>query len=109
MTNKTKQAAKKQAPKKATMKKTTDKNKKASDKWAWKNKPPKESEPKENEAFVKTFENKKYYWCKNHNDGMGMWTLHHQNDCESSSGPNRPEPNANLAVFDTLDRDSDQE
>ena len=33
--------------------------KKVNDKWAWKNKLPKEADPKENEAFVKTFENKK--------------------------------------------------
>ena len=104
-----KQAAKKQAPKKATTKKAADKKKKASDKWEWKNKLPKDSDPKENEAFVKTFENKKSYWCKNHNNGMGMWTLHHPNDCVSSSGTNRSAPNANLAAFDTMDSDSDQE
>ena len=108
-TNKPKQAAKKQAPKKAATKKPADKKKRASDKWAWKNKPPKESEPKENEAFVKTFENKKYYSCKNHNNGAGMWALHDPNDCESSSGSNHSVPNADLAAFDTMDSDSDQE
>ena len=77
--------------------------------WAWKNKPPKEIDPKENEAFVKTFENKKYYWCKNHKSSAGMWTLHHPKDCESRSGPNRSSANANLTAFDTMDGDSDQE
>ena len=62
-TNKTKQTPKKEAPKKAASKKTSEKKKKTSDKWAWKNKPPKESDAKENEAYVKTFETKKYYWC----------------------------------------------
>ena len=73
-TNKTKQTPKKEAPKKAASKKTSEKKKKTSDKWEWKNKPPKESDAKENEAYVKTFETKKYYWCTNHNNGSGMWT-----------------------------------
>ena len=105
--NKLKQAAKKQAPKKAASKKPADKKKKATDKWAWKNKPPKESDPKENEAFVETFEHKKYYWCKNHNNRAGMWTLHHPNDCESGAGSNRTAPNTNVAAFDTVDSDSE--
>ena len=60
-TTKPKQAAKKQAPKKAVSKKPTDKKKKTNDKWAWKNKAPKESDAKENDAFVTTFETKKYF------------------------------------------------
>ena len=63
-TNKPKQVAKKQAPKKTTSKKPTDKKKKTNNKWAWKNKPLKESDSKEKEAFVKTFETKKYFGCK---------------------------------------------
>ena len=106
-TNKPKQAAKKQTLKKDASKKSTDKKKKASDKWAWKKKPPKELDPKENEAFVKPYENKKYVWCKNHNNRAGMWTLHHPNDCESGSGSNQTTPNANLAAFDTVDSDSE--
>ena len=102
-TNKLKQAVKKQAPKKAASRKPTDKKKKTNDKSAWKNKPLKESDSKENEAFVKTFETKKYFWCKNHNNGAGMWTLHHPNDCESSSGSNRTSTNANLTAFNTVD------
>ena len=69
-TNKPKHAAKKQAPKKAASKKPTDKKKKTNGKWAWKNKPPKESDTKENEAYIKTFETKKYYWCTNHNNAQ---------------------------------------
>ena len=106
-TNKPKQAAKRQTPKKAASKKSADKKKKAGNKWAWKNKPPKELDPKENETFIKMFENKTYYWCKNHNNREGMWTLHHPNDCESSSGPKQTATNANLAVFDTVDSDSE--
>ena len=105
--NKPKQAAKKQAPKKAASKKPIDKKKKANNKWAWKNKPPKESDTKENEAYVKTFETKKYYWCTNHNNGAGMWTVHHPKDCESGTGSQKTTTNANLAAFDTVDSDSE--
>ena len=100
-TNKPKQAAKTQAPKKAAAKKPMDKKKKTNDKWAWKNKAPKESDAKENDAFVKTFETKQYFWCKNHNNGAGMWTLHHPNECENGSGSNKTTNNANLAVEDS--------
>ena len=103
--NKPKEKAKKQAPKKASSKKPADKKKKTNEKWAWKNKPPKESDTKENDAFVKTFETKKYFWCKNHNNGAGMWTLHHPSECESDPETNRTTTNANLAAFDTVDSD----
>ena len=65
-------------------KKPTDQKKKANNKWAWKNKPPKDMDSKEDNALMKTFDNKKYYWCTNHNNGVGMWTLHHPKDCEAS-------------------------
>ena len=82
-TKKEKPAGKKQAAKKAPAKKTKEQKKKAGDKWAWKGKPPKDTDSKENNAFLKTFEGKKYFWCLNHSDGASMWTLHHPNDCES--------------------------
>ena len=106
-TNKPKQAAKKQAPKKAASKKPMEKKKKTNDKWAWRNKPPKESDTKENEAYIKTFETKKYFSCKNHNNGAGMWTLHHPKDCESGSGSCKTTANANIATFDMVDSDSE--
>ena len=102
-TNKT-QPAKKSQPKKSK-----DQKKKTGDKWAWKNKPPKDSDSKENNEYVKTFENKKYYWCSNHNNGVGMWTLHHPNDCEASTNMHGTATKANVTVFDTVDSDSDQE
>ena len=105
-TNKPKEAAKKQAPKKAASKKPTDKKKMTNDKWAWKNNPPKESDTKENEAYIKAFETKKYFWCKNHNNGAGMWTLHHPKACENGSGSNKTMANANIATFDMVDSDS---
>ena len=107
--SKPKEKAKKQAPKKAASKKPADNNKKkkSNDKWAWKNKPPKDSDPKENDAYVKNFESKKYFWCKNHNNGAGMWTLHHPTECESGTGNDRATTNANLATFDTMDSDSE--
>ena len=98
-----------QASKKAQPKKTKDQKKKTSEKWAWKNKPPKDTDSKENTTFVKTFESKKYYWCLNHNNGAGMWTLHHPDDCEADKTKQTSSTNANLATFDTVDSDSDQE
>ena len=57
--NKPKSTGKKPATKKALPKKPMDKKKKAVDKWAQKSQPPKESDTKDNNAFIKTFENKK--------------------------------------------------
>ena len=106
--SKPKEKAKKQAPKKAASKKPADnKKKKSNDKWAWKNKPPKDTDTMENNAYTKMFESKKYFWCTNHNNGSGMWTLHHPNECESGQGNQRTTTNANLAAFDTVDSDSE--
>ena len=70
---------------------------------------PKETDRKEENTFIKTFENKKYYCCMNHNNGAGMWTLHHLKDCEAGKAPPHSVANANIATFDTTDSDSDQE
>ena len=99
--------SKTQANKKAQPKKTKEQKKKTNGKWAWKNKPPKDTDSKENNAFVKIFEGKKYYWCLQHNNGAGMWTLHHPNDCEAGQKNQTPSTNANLAAFDTVDSDSE--
>ena len=107
--DKEKATTKKPAAKKTPAKKTKEQKKKTNHKWAWKGKPPKETDSKENNAFVKTFESKKYYWCKNHNNGAGMWTLHHPSDCEAGKSNTEPSANANLAAFDTYDSDSEQE
>ena len=65
-TDKTKKTSTKE--KKPAAKKTKEQKKaketqkkKTSDKWAGKNKPPKENDSKEDNAFVKTFEGKKYF------------------------------------------------
>ena len=102
-------ASKTQANKKAQAKKTKEQRKKTNEKWAWKNKPPKDANSKENIAFVKTFEGEKYYWCLLHNNGADMWTLHHPNDCEASKTTSSPSTDANIAAFDTMDSDSEQE
>ena len=107
--DKEKPATKKPSSKKTPAKKTKEQKKKANDKCAWKGKPPKETDSKENNAFVKTFENKKYYWCIHHNNGAGMWTLHHPNECEVGKATTGATANANLGAFDTMDSDSDQE
>ena len=91
-------------------KKTSEATKKKStDKWAWKNKPPKDNDSKEDNAFVKSFVGKKYFWCTNHNNGAGMWTLHHPKDCEAGKASTGMTAKAHIATFDTVDSDSDME
>ena len=102
-------SSKPQANKKDQSKKNKDQKKKASDRWAWKNKPPKDNDGKEGNVFVKTFETKKYYWCPHHNNGAGMWTLHHPNDCKANKTKTNTPTNANIAAFDTMDSDSERE
>ena len=113
-TKKTKKASTKE--KKAAAKKTKEQKKvketqkkKTSDKWAWKNKAPKENDSKEDNAFVKSFEGKKYFWCTNHNNGAGMWTLHHPKDCEAGKATTGTTTKAHIATFDTVYSDSDLE
>ena len=102
-------SSKTQANKKAQPKKTKEQKRKTNEKWAWKNKPPKDTDGKESNAFVKTFEGKKYYWCLHQYNGAGMWTLHHPNDCEASKATTSPSTNTNIATFDMMDSDSEQE
>ena len=83
--------------------------KKSADKWALKYKPPKENDSKEDNAFVKSFESKKYFWCTNHNNGAGMWTLHHPKDCEAGKASTSTPTKAHIATFDMVDSDSDME
>ena len=85
-TNKSTTTGKKPVAKKMKDQKKTkgSQKKKAANKWAWKNKPPKDNDSKEDNAFVKSFESKKYFWCPNHNNGAGMWTLHHLIDSEAA-------------------------
>ena len=106
---KQKTRGKTQTNKKAQPKKMKEQKKKTNNKWAWKSKPPKDTDDKESNAFIKTFEGKKYYSCLNHNNGAGMWTLHHPNDCEAGKAAPSPSTNANIAAFDTMDSNSEQE
>ena len=106
---KQKTMGKTQTNKKVQPKKTKEQKKKTNNKWAWKSKPPKDKDGKENNAFVKTFEGKKYYWCLNNNNGTGMWTLHHPNDCEPAKTAPSQSTIANTPAFDTMDSDSEQE
>ena len=68
-----------------------------------------DTDTKEDNAFVKSFENKNYFWCSNHNSGVGMWTLHHPRDCEAGKASTGTIANAHIAAFDTMDSDSNQE
>ena len=106
-TKEKKPVAKKMKDQKKT-KETT--KKKSQDKWAWKNKPPKDNDSKEDNAFVKSFKGKKYFWCTNNNNGAGMWPLHHPKDCEAGKAPTGTSAaKAHIAAFDTVDSDSDME
>ncbi len=51
------------------------KKKKAIPKWKLENK---------NNLKSTTHNEKTYYWCPNHNEGKGMWTLHKPEDCEQN-------------------------
>ena len=110
-TNKSTTTDKKPAAKKMKdQKKMKDsQKKKATNKWAWTNKPPKDNDSKEDNAFVKSFESKKYFWCPNHNNGAGMWTLHHPKECEAGKAPAGTTAKAHITTFDTVDSDSDME
>ena len=101
-TKEKKPAAKKTKDLKKILKKTTDK-------WAWKNKPPKDNDGKEDNAFVKSFEGKKYFWCTIHNNRAGMWALHHPKDCEAGKESTGMTAKAHITTFDTVDSDSDME
>ena len=106
---KQKASGKTRANTKAQPKKTKEQKKKTNEKWAWKSKPPKDTDIKENNAFIKIFDGKKYYWCVHHNNGVGMWTLHHPTDCEAGKATMSSSTNANLTTFNMMDSDSEQE
>ena len=40
---------------------------------------------REGNAKSKKVNGKTYYWCTNHNNGKGMWTLHQPSECNNSS------------------------
>ena len=109
--NKTAMKDKKPVAKKTKEQKKTKETakKKSQDKCAWKNKLPKENDSKEDNAFVKSFEGKKYFWCANHNNGAGMWTLHHPKDCKAGKAHTSTSAKAHNATFNTVDSDSDME
>ena len=114
--NKTATKEKKPAAKKTKEQKKTKETtkKKSQDKFAWKIKPPPPPPPQENyckddNALVKSFEGKKYFWCANHNNGAGMWTLRHPKDCEAGKAHTGTSAKAHVATFDTVDSDSDME
>ena len=104
----TKKDKEKAAGKKEATKKTWEQKKKATTIGHGRENRPKILTAKNN-AFIKTFEGKKYFWCLHHNNGAGMWTLHHPNDCDVGKAAPSATANANLAAFDTMDSDSDQE
>ena len=81
--------------------------KKTNRKWDWKNTSPKHTNAKEDGVPIREFQKKKYFWCPHHNNGTGMWTLHHPKDCKTNNKDHDSSPTANAATFDTVDSDSD--
>ena len=89
-----------------------DKTSRAGDEanWAWKNK---------NNSNLPTLNKlgKKYYWCKHHNQGQGMWVLHKPENCKNKVEDDATESGetlatdavANRAIAELEDSDSDQE
>ena len=68
---------------------------------------PKDMNAKEDGVPVREFQKKKYCWCPHHNNGAGMWTLHHPKDFKANNKDNDSSPMANVATFDTVDSNSD--
>ena len=64
---------------------------------------------KENGVPVKELQKKEYFWCPHHNNGAGMWTLHHSKHSKANNKGNDSSPWANMATFDTMDSDSDSQ
>ena len=105
---KQKTTGKTQANKKTQSKKNEGTEEKDEQQVGMEEQAPKDTDGKENNAFVKSFKGKKYYWCLNHNNGAGMWTLDHPNDCEVGKTAPSPSTNVNIAAFNTMDRNSKQ-
>ena len=77
-------------------------------KWSWKDEPLKANGLKEDGIHV-NINDKKYYWCTNHNDNKGKWVIHHPLTCENATRGREEEQghhNANVTAFDTFEDDS---
>ena len=80
---------------------------KTNNKWDWKHTAPKDTNANEDGVPVRKFQKKKYFWCPYHNNGAGMWTLHHPKDCKANNKDNDSSPRPNMVTFDTVDSDSE--
>ena len=63
---------------------------------------------------TKTYDEKLYYWCPNHNNDQGKWVLHHLTACNNNNSNNNTKAQmttdaANVAAFDTVDSDMDSD
>ena len=67
----------------ASSSKNKDEGKK--NKWAWKDEPPKTNGLKEDSIHIRHENDKKYYWCTNHNDNKGKWVIHHLLACKNAA------------------------
>jgi hypothetical protein len=76
----------------------------------WLTEAPKGNESKESGHPIKTIENRKYYWCKHHNQENGQWVRHHPDKCNNAPDTQAPDTaNANMASFDTTDSEEEEE
>ena len=83
------------------------KKKETNKKWELQNTAPKYTNAKEDGVPAREFQKKKYFWCPHHNNGAGMWTLHHPKDCKANNKDNDSSPRANVVTFDTVGSDSE--
>jgi hypothetical protein len=78
------------------------------DKYAWKLVPPANGEPKTKEVNKKT-----YHFCPHHNDGAGLWVIHHPNKCdrreEKSSTSAKDKPMSLTKVLQAIQDEADDE
>lgn len=78
--------------KKHQKKKTSSKKKKQEAKESGKSKQQRDKDnawklTRDGNEKSKKVNGKTYYWCTNHNDGKGMWTLHKPSECNNASSP----------------------
>lgn len=83
------------------------KNKKKPGKPKWLLEKPNGNEKKEDGHPTKKVDEKKYYWCKHHNENKGQWVRHHPDKCNNAE-KQEPGINANVGAFgDQIESDSE--
>ena len=77
------------------------------EKYAWKLVPPASGEPKTKDVNKKT-----YHFCPHHNDGAGLWVIHHPNKCnhreEKINAPAKDKPMSLTKVLQAIQDENDE-